>query len=233
MVSLMGRRTAMTRWAVSFRSSRRQCSRKPYSTTLADLGHADALAEITDGPGGIAPAAQAAEGGHPGIVPAGDPAFLHQLAELALAHHRVVDAKAGKLDLPGMGRQVAVLDHPVVQGAVGLKFQRAQAVGNALQRVLNGMGEVIHGIDAPLVPLAVMVHVVDPVDHRVPHIEVAAGQVDLGPQGHGAVGELPVPASGQTGPGSPQWDGPGRETWQERRCRPGVHVNSSGVSSHT
>ena len=35
-----------------------------------------------------------------------------------------------------------------------------------------------------------MGQVVDPVEHRVPHIEVAAGQVDLGPQGHGPVGEL-------------------------------------------
>ena len=161
------------------------------------LGHADAVTEITDGPGGVAPAAQAAEGGHPGIVPAGDPAFLHQFAELALAHDRVVDAKTGELDLTGMGRQVAMLDDPVVQGTVGLKFQRAQAVGNALQRVLNGMGEVIHGIDAPLVPLTVMVHVVDPVDNGVPHIEVAAGQVDLGPQSHGAVGELPCPHPGK------------------------------------
>ena len=32
MVSLMGRSTAIARWACSFRSSRRQCSRKPYST---------------------------------------------------------------------------------------------------------------------------------------------------------------------------------------------------------
>ena len=161
------------------------------------LGHADAVTEITDGPGGVAPAAQAAEGGHPGIVPAGDPAFLHQFAELALAHDRVVDAKTSELDLTGMGRQIAMLDDPVVQGTVGLKFQRAQAVGNALQRVLNGMGEVIHGIDAPLVPLTVMVHVVDPVDNGVPHIEVAAGQVDLGPQGHGTVGELPCPHPGK------------------------------------
>ena len=65
-------------------------------------------------------------------------------------------------------------------------------MGDALQRVLNGVGEVVHGIDAPLVPLAVMVQVVDPVEHRVPHIEVAAGQVDLGPQGVLALGELAV-----------------------------------------
>ena len=65
-------------------------------------------------------------------------------------------------------------------------------MGDALQRVLDGVGEVVHGIDAPLVPLAVMGHVVDPVEHRVPHIEVAAGQVDLGPQGVLALRELAV-----------------------------------------
>ena len=36
-VDSTGRVTAITRWAVSFKSSRRQCSKKPYSTTLADF----------------------------------------------------------------------------------------------------------------------------------------------------------------------------------------------------
>ena len=135
----------MVRWADTFRSSRRQCSRKPYSTVLGGLGHADALAEIADGGGGIAPAAQAAQGGHTGIVPAGDLAALHQSPELALGHDGVVDAQTGKLNLPGTAGQVAVLHHPVVQGTVGLKFQRAEAVGNALQSVLNGMGKSYMG----------------------------------------------------------------------------------------
>ena len=78
------------------------------------LCHTDALTEVPDRPGRIAPAAQAAERGHPGIVPAGDPPLLHQLAELALGEHRVVDAQAGELDLPGMAGQVTVLYHPVV-----------------------------------------------------------------------------------------------------------------------
>ena len=164
---------------------------------IGGFGHTDAVAEIADGLGGIAPAAQAAQGRHPGIIPAGDPALLHQPAELPLAHNSVVDTQAGKLDLPGMGGQVAVLDDPVIQGPVGLKLQGTQAVGDTFQGILNGMGEVIHGIDAPLVPLTVMVHVVDPVDNGVPHIEVAAGQVDLGPQGHGTVGELPCPHPGE------------------------------------
>ena len=80
---------------------------------------------------------------------------------------------------------------------MGLKLQRAKAVGDALQRVLNGMGKVVHGIDAPLVALPVVAHVVDTVDHRVAHIEVAAGQVDLGPQRHSAVGEFPGAHTGE------------------------------------
>ena len=51
---------------------------------VGGLGHADALAEIADGRGGIAPAAQAAQRGHAGIVPAGDIVLLHQLAQLPL-----------------------------------------------------------------------------------------------------------------------------------------------------
>ena len=157
---------------------------------VGGLGDADALTEVPDGAGGVAPAAQAAEGGHPGIVPAGDSPLLHQPAELALAHDGVVDAETGELDLPGMGGQVAVLDDPVIEGPVGLKLQRAEGVGDALQRILDGVGEVIHGVDAPLVPLAVVVHIVDAVEDGVPHVEVAGGQVDLGPEGVLALGEL-------------------------------------------
>ena len=164
---------------------------------VGGLGHADALAEAADGGGGVSPAAQATQRGHPGIVPAGDIVLLHQLAELPLGHHRVVDAQPGKLDLPGMGRQLTVLDDPVVQGPVRLELQRAQAVGDALQRILNRMREVVHGINAPLVSLPVVAHVVDTVDDRIAHIEVTAGQVDLGPQRHGAVGELPGPHTGE------------------------------------
>ena len=76
---------------------------------------------------------------------------------------------------------------------MGLKLQRAEGVGDALQGILNGVGEVVHGVDAPLVALTVVVLVVDAVDDRVTHVEVAGGQIDLGPQRHGAVGELTGP----------------------------------------
>ena len=60
------------------------------------------LGEVPDGGGGVASAAQAADGGHPGVVPAGHIVLLHQLAQLALAHNGVVDAQTGELDLPGL-----------------------------------------------------------------------------------------------------------------------------------
>ena len=147
---------------------------------VGGLGHAHPVTEVADGLGGVAPAAQTAEGGHPGIVPAGDPAFLHQLAELPLGQHRVVNAQSCKLNLPGMAGNTYMLHHPVVKGTVVLKFQGAQAVGDTLQSILNGVGKVVHGVDAPLVSLAVVVHMANPVDYRVPHIEVAGGQVNLG-----------------------------------------------------
>ena len=70
-------------------------------------------------------------------------------------------------------------------------------MGDALQSVLNGVGEIVHGVDAPLVPLPVMVHMADAVDHRVAHVEVAGGQVDFGPEGILVVLELPGPHPGE------------------------------------
>ena len=141
------------------------------------------LAEVADALGSVAPAAHTAEGGHSGIVPAGDLSALYQSTELPLGQDRVVDAQPGKLNLPGMAGNADVLHNPVVQGAVVLKFQGAQGVGDALQSVLNGVGEVVHGVDAPLVSLTVVVHMTDAVNDRITHIEVAGGQIDLGPEG--------------------------------------------------
>ena len=56
-------------------------------------------------------------------------------------------------------------------------------MGDPFQGILNGVGKVVHGVDAPLVALTVMVHMPDAVDDGVAHIEVAGGQVDPGAQG--------------------------------------------------
>ena len=65
-------------------------------------------------------------------------------------------------------------------------------MGNALQGVLDGVGKVVHGIDAPLGTLAVVVDEADAVNDGVPEVQIAAGQVDLGPQGHLALLHLAV-----------------------------------------
>ena len=106
-------------------------------------------------------------------------------------------------------------------------------MGDALQRVLNGVGEVVHGVDAPLVALAVVVHMADAVEHRVAHIEVAGGQVDLGPQGILALGEFSGAHPRRTDPGSPQWGGPGQGERAGVFTSPRYSLNCSGVSSQT
>ena len=102
------------------------------------------------------------------------------------------DAEAGKLDLARLAGHGNIVDHPVVERAVRLELQRAEGVRDALKRVLNGVGKIVHRVDAPLVALAVMVHIADAVDDRVTHIEVAAGKVDLRAQGTAALRELAV-----------------------------------------
>ena len=126
------------------------------------LGDAGFPHEGEDGGGGVAAAAQTAQGGHAGIVPA----------------------------LLGEGGAEDVFNDPVVQRAMVLELQAAHAVGDALDGVLNGMGEVVHRVDAPFVALTVMLGVLDAVDGRVTHVHVGAGQIDLGTQGLFAFLEL-------------------------------------------
>ena len=95
----------------------------------------------------------------------------------------MVNAQPGKLNLPGMAGNGDIFHHPVVKRPVVLKLQRAQGVGDSLQSILNGVGKVIHGVDAPFVTLTVMVHMPDAVDNGVAHIEVAGGKVNFGPEG--------------------------------------------------
>ena len=155
-----------------------------------DLAHADLVDKGTDRTRCVAASAQSAEGGHSRIVPAADIAVLDERAQLALGHDGVVDAQTRELDLTGLAGRGDIVDHPVVQRTVRLKFEGAQAVGDALERVLDRMGKVVHRIHAPGIAGAVMMESVDAVDDRVAHVEVAGSEVDPGAQRHAAVGEL-------------------------------------------
>ncbi len=84
-----------------------------------ELGDADADDEAAQGGGGDAAAAQAGEGGHAGIVPAGDDLLVHEREQLALGDQGVAGHEFRELVLAGQGAgEVEGLEDPVVERAV-------------------------------------------------------------------------------------------------------------------
>ena len=156
------------------------------------LRNADAVDEVAHGGGGVAAAAHARQRRHPRIVPARDMVFLHELAQLALAHDGVGQVQAGELDLTRLLLKAADVHDPVVERAVNLVLQRAQGVRDALERVADGVRKVVHRVDAPLVARAVMRGVLDAVDGGIAQVDVRGGHVDLRAQHAGALRELAV-----------------------------------------
>ena len=153
------------------------------------LGHADALAESADALGRVAATAETADSRHAGVVPAADVVLLHQLQQLALAHHRVVDVEAGELVLV-RGPDAQLLDEPVVERTVDIELQRADTMGDMLNAVTLAVGVVVHRVDAPLVARAVVVGMEYAVHDGIAEHHVGVRHVDLGAQHLAAVGEL-------------------------------------------
>ena len=156
------------------------------------LGHAHAAEEILDGGGAVTAAAHSGEGGHAGIVPAGDHALLHEAAQMALGHHCAGEVEAGKLDLARRVFKTGFAHDPIVQGAMDLVFQRAERVRDALDGVLQGVLEIVHRVDAPVVARAVVVAAQDAVERGIAHQHVGRGHVDLGAQNARAVREFAI-----------------------------------------
>ena len=145
---------------------------------LVALGDADLVAEHAERLGGVAAAADAAERGHAGIVPAAHEFLLHELEELALGHQGIGEVQARKFILM-RGIDAQRLDEPVVQRTVHVELQGADGVGDVLDGVALAVGVVVHRVDAPLVARAVMVRELDAVQQRVAEHHVRMGHVDL------------------------------------------------------
>ncbi len=152
---------------------------------------ADGGEEGADGFRREAAAAEAGESGHARIVPAVDTILLHELEQLALAEQRVGDVETVEFDLL-RGKDAELLDIPAVERLVVGELERAHGVGDVLDRIRLAVGVVVHRVDAPLVAGAVMRGVEDAVHHRIAHVEVGRGHVDLGAEDAAAVGELAV-----------------------------------------
>ena len=86
------------------------------------------------------------------------------------------------------GGEARLLDDPIVQRTVIFKFKRAQRMSYALDGVLDGMGVVVHRIDAPLVALTIVRNVGYAVDDGVAHVYVGRGHIYLCPEHLGSVG---------------------------------------------
>ena len=128
---------------------------------------------------------------HARVVPAVHDAGVHQFLQLALAGDGVRQLQARELYLLRVVHAER-LEKPVVERAVVLEFQRAQRMGDALDRVRQAVREVVGGVDAPAVAAAVVRGVADAVNRRVAHVDVGRGHVDLCAQHMFAVGELAV-----------------------------------------
>ncbi len=155
------------------------------------LGVADGVDEVAYRGGGVAAAAQARDGGHAGIVPAGHQTLLDQREQLALAHHGVGEVEAVELYLAGAVALVGQLvDKVVVERAVRHKLQRAYRVGHPLEVVALAVGKVIHGVDFPGGAGAVVGVIDDAVHDGIAEVHVARRHVDFGAQHARALGKL-------------------------------------------
>ena len=113
-------------------------------------GGTDLFTEMPYGGGGITSAPKTRDSRHTGVVPSGDDILVYQLLQLALARDGVAGIESGKLDLSRLMGHRQIPNEPIVKRPVVLKLQRADRVGNPLDRVLLSMSKIIGGIDWPL-----------------------------------------------------------------------------------
>ena len=109
------------------------------------FGNTGGAHKLKNAGGGVAAAAQTAQGGHAGVIPAVHNVLFHQFTQVALAHDGVGHVQAGKFALFGEAGTKNIGHDPLIQGAVVLEFQAAHGMGDALNGVLNGVGKVIQG----------------------------------------------------------------------------------------
>ena len=110
-------------------------------------GDADPLDEVADRLGRHAAPAEPGKRRHARVVPAGDMAVAHQLGQHALGQHGVAEVQPRELVLARPRRHRQVLDEPVIERPVILEFERAERMGDALDRVGLAVGEIVARID--------------------------------------------------------------------------------------
>ncbi len=135
-------------------------------------------------------APEAFQGGKARIIPSGHQFLADQFEKLALAHHRGSEIQSGEFDLLRTMWSVGFGNDPIVEGAVILKLQGADRVRDSFDGIRQGVCKVIRGIDAPCGPCPIVSGVSDPIEDRVPQIDVWGAHIDFGAQDMGSIGKL-------------------------------------------
>ncbi len=150
------------------------------------FGNANTINKVTNRFRRIATTTHRAKCGHAWIIPSAHIATLHKHAQITLGHDGARDVQSAKLNLAWTGRKHVrrLFHHPVIEGAMVFVFERTHAVGDPFKRIADGVGKVVHGIDAPIVSCAVMLLIQNTIHRRVTHIDVGARHINLHAKNH-------------------------------------------------
>ena len=170
------------------------------------LGNPRQLYEFPNGLRRVAAPAQGGDRDQTGIIPSVYGSVFHQFFDIPFSGHHIGQIKFCELNLFRRMRIFQLRYHPVVQRTVILKLQRTQRMRHALNGILNRMRKIIHRVDAPLIARVMVRHPGNPVDHRIPHVNIRGGHVDLCPQHLAPVREF----SGAHSPDFPPRSGSGK-----------------------
>ncbi len=107
--------------------------------------------------------------------------FIHELQKLTLAHHGVRHVQPRKFVLVRW-IDLQLFNKPIVQRPVRNKFERTNAMGYVLNRIALSVCEIIHRVNTPFIPGAVMMRMFDAVHQRIAHVHVRMGHVNFGAQ---------------------------------------------------
>ena len=147
-------------------------------------GNADEVAERSDGfgagsRGDAAPRSVGMRGSsHPSTTPSATSVASRRFDVIGVG-----ELEAGELGLAWLvAGQRQVLEVPVVQRPVAVELERAQRVGDALDRIALAVRPVVRRVDDPLVAGAPVVAAADAVHHRIAQLHVLVLHVDLGAQ---------------------------------------------------
>src|SRR5688500_7380738 len=154
------------------------------------FGYTNALAEVANRLRGVTPPSHTCERRHARIVPAADVSLLHELQELALAHHRMGQIQARELDLLRVVNS-KLLKKPVVKRPVIFKLQSANGMGYPFDGIRLAMRKIIGRVDTPSISGSMMRRAQHSIQDGIARADVGRAPVTLRAQRAAAVGNGP------------------------------------------